>query len=481
MRPVSCVFVSIPNVLAGRYASAEMVAIWSPEAKIVAERRLWLAVLRAQAELGVAVPAGVVEDYERVLEDVDLASIAARERVTRHDVKARIEEFNALAGHEQVHKGMTSRDLTENVEQLQIRRSLELVFSHGVAVAARLADRAATYRDLVMAGRSHNVAAQATTLGKRFASAAQETLVALVRVARADRPVPAARHQGTDGHGAGHARPVRRGRGAAGVARIAGGGVSRVSQRCWTASGRCTRGRWTTTCVSALVQLGAGPSSFAHTVRLMAGHELVTEGFAPGQVGSSAMPHKMNTRSCERVNGLQVMLRGYASMAAELAGAQWNEGDVFCSVVRRVALPDAFFAIDGQIETFLTVLDEFGAYPAVIQRELDRYLPFLATTRILIAAVRAGVGRETAHEVIKEHAVAVALAMREQGEEPDLLDRLAADPRLPLDRAALDAALADRAAFTGAAGDQVDAVVAAVAELVAKYPEAAKYTPGAIL
>jgi adenylosuccinate lyase len=179
---VSCVFVSIPNVLAARYASAEMVAIWSPEAKVVAERRLWLAVLRAQAELGVEVPRDAVADYERVLEDVDLASIAARERVLRHDVKARIEEFNALAGHEHVHKGMTSRDLTENVEQLQIRRSLELVFSHGVAVLARLADRAVGYRDLVMAGRSHNVAAQATTLGKRFASAAQETLIALTRL-----------------------------------------------------------------------------------------------------------------------------------------------------------------------------------------------------------------------------------------------------------------------------------------------------------
>jgi len=134
------VFVTIPNVLANRYASDEMVAIWSPEAKVVAERRLWLAVLRAQAELGVDVPDGVVADYERVLEDVDLSSIAARERVLRHDVKARIEEFNALAGHEHVHKGMTSRDLTENVEQLQIRRSLELVHSHGVAVVARLAE-----------------------------------------------------------------------------------------------------------------------------------------------------------------------------------------------------------------------------------------------------------------------------------------------------------------------------------------------------
>jgi adenylosuccinate lyase len=474
------VFVTIPNVLANRYASAEMVAIWSPEAKIVAERRLWLAVLRAQAELGVQVPDVAIADYERVLDDVDLASIGARERVTRHDVKARIEEFNALAGHEHVHKGMTSRDLTENVEQLQVRRSLELVFAHGVAVVARLAERAATYRDLVMAGRSHNVAAQATTLGKRFASAAQETLVALTRLRELiDR------------------YPLRGIKGPMGTAQdmldLLGGDAAKLADleqrvaeflgfaRVLTSVGQVYPRSLDHDVVSALVQLGAGPSSLAHTIRLMAGHDLVTEGFAQGQVGSSAMPHKMNTRSCERVNGLQVILRGYGSMAAELAGAQWNEGDVFCSVVRRVTLPDSFFAVDGQIETMLTVLDEFGAYPAVIQRELDRYLPFLATTKVLMAAVRAGVGRETAHEVIKEHAVAAALAMREQGVEPNLLDRLAADSRLPLDRNAIDAALADRKAFIGAAGEQVDAVIAEVDALVARYPDAAKYAPGAIL
>ena len=244
---VSCVFVTIPNVLANRYASDEMVAIWSPEAKIVAERRLWLAVLRAQAELGVDVPDGVVADYERVLDDVDLASIAARERVTRHDVKARIEEFNALAGHEHVHKGMTSRDLTENVEQLQIRRSLELVHAHGVAVVARLAERAVSYRDLVMAGRSHNVAAQATTLGKRFASAAEEMLVGADAAARADRPLPAARHQGPDGHRAGHARPVRRRHRRGWPSSSGGSPNSWASQRFSPASGRSIRGRWTTT------------------------------------------------------------------------------------------------------------------------------------------------------------------------------------------------------------------------------------------
>jgi len=471
---------TIPDVLANRYASAGMVGIWSPAAKVVAERRLWLAVLRAQRELGVEVPEAALADYERVLEQVDLDSMAARERVLRHDVKARIEEFNALAGHEQVHKGMTSRDLTENVEQLQIRRSLELVHAHGVAVVARLAEHAISYRDLVMTGRSHNVAAQATTLGKRFASAAQETLLALTRIRELlDR------------------YPLRGVKGPMGTAQdmldLFDGDAARLDDlerrvaahlgfsAVLDSVGQVYPRSLDHEVVSALVQLGAGPSSLAHTVRLMAGHELVTEGFAPGQVGSSAMPHKMNTRSCERVNGLQVVLRGYASMTAELAGAQWNEGDVFCSVVRRVALPDAFFAADGMMETFLTVLEEFGAYPAVIDRELNRYLPFLATTKVLIAAVRAGMGRESAHEVIKEHAVAVALAMREQGIEPDLLDRLAADPRLPLDRAALDAALADRKSFTGAAGSQIDRVVAAVDELVSAYPQASAYTPGAIL
>src|SRR5689334_1331656 len=432
----------IPNVLAERYASPAITSIWSPEGKIRLERELWIAVMKAQRGLGLDIPEEAIAAYERVKDTVNVARIMERERVTRHDVKARIDEFCELAGHEHIHKGMTSRDLTENVEQLQILQSMRLVYRHGVAVCARLADRAVLYRDLVMAGRSHNVAAQATTLGKRFASAAQETLIALTRLRELiDR------------------YPLRGIKGPMGTAQdmldLLGGDAVKLAElerrvaeflgfaTVFVSVGQVYPRSLDHDVISALVQLGAGPSSLVHTIRLMAGHELVTEGFAEGQVGSSAMPHKMNTRSCERVNGLQVVLRGYASMAAELAGAQWNEGDVFCSVVRRVALPDAFFAIDGQTETFLTVLDEFGAYPAVIQRELDRYLPFLATTRILIASVRAGVGRETAHEVIKEHAVAVALAMREKGSEPDLLDRLAADPRLPLDRPALDAALAD--------------------------------------
>ena len=472
---------TIPNVLAARYAADDLVRIWSPEHKIVLERQLWLAVLRAQRDLGVDVPDGVVEDYEAVVDRVDMASIAARERVTRHDVKARIEEFSALAGQEHIHKGLTSRDLTENVEQLQVRASLELVRDRVVATLARLARLATEHETLVMAGRSHNVAAQATTLGKRFATVADEILVALGRLDDLLARYPLRGVKGPmgtsqdmldllDGSSAGLSDLESR------VAAHLG------FDRVLTSVGQVYPRSLDFDVVSALVQLVAGPSNLATTIRLMAGLELVTEGFQPGQVGSSAMPHKMNTRSCERVNGLAVVTRGYLSMVSELAGDQWNEGDVSCSVVRRVALPDACYATDGLFETFLTVLDEFGAFPAVIQRELDRYLPFLTSTKVLMAAVRQGVGREAAHEAIKEHAVTVALEMREKGaERNDLFERFAADDRLGLTAADLDALVTDPLSFTGAASAQIDSVVRRVEELVAAHPVAARYRPGAIL
>jgi adenylosuccinate lyase len=472
--------VVILDVLAARYASAELVQLWSPEHKVVLERHLWLAVLRAQADLGLPVEQQVLDDYQRVVPLVDLDSIAARERRTRHDVKARIEEFNALAGHQEIHKGLTSRDLTENVEQLLIRRSLEHVRERCVAVLATLAARAAEFAELVMTGRSHNVAAQATTLGKRFATAADELLTAFARLEELLTRYPLRGIKGPMGTAQDMLDLL--GGDPAALAKL----EQRVAEhlgfaRVLTSVGQVYPRSLDYEVLSCLVQLAAGPSSLTTTIRLMAGHELVTEGFQAGQVGSSAMPHKMNPRSCERVNGLAVVLRGYASMVAELAGAQWNEGDVSDSVVRRVALPDAFFAFDGLVETFLTVLAEFGAYPEVIDHEVQRYLPFLATTKILVAAVRAGLGRESAHAVIRDHAVAVAVAMREKAAGNDLLDRLAADSRLPFSRADLDALLADRLPFTGAAIEQVAAVVAAVDAVVDRYPDAATYRPGTIL
>jgi adenylosuccinate lyase len=473
MKPV------LPDVLASRYASQPMVELWSPDRKVRLERELWVAVMQAQRDLGVDIPAEAIDDYRAVIDAVDLASIEARERVTRHDVKARIEEFSALAGHEHAHKGMTSRDLTENVEQLQVRLALELVRDRMITALARLAERAAEHAALVMAGRTHNVAAQATTLGKRFANAGEELLHAYRRVDELLARYPLRGIKGPVGTQQDMLDLLRD---EATVDRLEASVLAHLGfGSTLTSVGQVYPRSLDLDVASALAQAVAGPSSLALTIRLMAGHELVTEGFAPGQVGSSAMPHKMNTRSCERIGGLAVVVRGYLSMVAELAGGQWNEGDVSDSVVRRVALPGAFLATDGLFETLLAVLDGFRAYPAVIERELTRYLPFLATTKLLMAAVRAGVGRERAHEVIQEHALAVAQALREGAAENDLAERLAADGRLRLDRDALDAVLADRAGFAGTALHQVDAFCRQVEAIVADHPEAARYRPEPII
>ena len=469
------------NVLASRYASRPMVDLWSPEAKVVMERELWIAVMEAQRELGVEIPDGVVADHRAVVDQVDLDSIRERERVTRHDVKARIEEFCALAGHEHVHKGMTSRDLTENVEQLQVRRSLDLVLDRTVAALARLARLAVEHEGLAMAGRSHNVAAQVTTLGKRFATAAEELLSAHRRVSDLLASYPLRGLKGPVGTQQdqldlldGDVTALDR------LERLVADHLG--FEGVLDSVGQVYPRSLDFDVVSALAQTAGGPANLARTIRLMAGNELATEGFRPGQVGSSAMPHKMNARSCERINGLAIVLRGHLAMVGGLVGDQWNEGDVSCSVVRRVALPDAFLATDGLFQTFLTVLDEFGVYPAVVERELRRYLPFLATTRVLVAAVQAGMGREEAHEVIKGHAVAAALALRVDGaSETDLLDRLAADGRLPLDRVTLDAVVEDPSAFAGNAPGQVAAVVERIAVVVAARPWAAAYDPEPIL
>ena len=462
------------SVLADRYASKEMRQIFSPESKIIAERKLWIAVARAQSKLGHAISDSVIADYEKVVTKVDLASIDAREKVTRHDVKARIEEFNALAGHEAIHAGMTSRDLTENIEALQIRVGLAIVHDKTVALLASLASKAAQYSDQPIAGRSHNVPAQITTLGKRFASAAEELLFAYERLLSLQTRYPMRGIKGPVGTaqdsidllGSSEAHQKLESSIAAEL------GFERVLD----STGQVYPRSLDYDVVTTLVQLATSPSSLATSIRLMAGAELVTEGFKAGQVGSSAMPHKMNTRSCERVNGLTVILRGYASMVSELAGDQWNEGDVSCSVVRRVALPDAFYAIDGLLETMLTVLNEFGAFPAVIAAELDRYLPFLATTKILMASVKAGVGREVAHEAIKEHAVAAALGMRE-GRANNFLDAISDDARIPFKRSELDALIGNPLEFTGDARQQVARVVSRIDAITSAHPAAAQYKP----
>lgn len=471
----------ISNVLAERYASPAIQAIWSAEGRIVLEREFWIAVMKAQRDLGLDVPAEAISAYEKAKDNVNPASIMAREKITRHDVKARIEEFNELAGHEQVHKGMTSRDLTENVEQLQVYRSLLIVRDKTVATLRRFRERAEEWSDLVLTARTHNVAAQPTTLGKRIAMFGEELLGALHAL---EAVISAYSVRGLKGAvGTQMDQLSLFGGDAAKVAELEKRVVAHLGMPAvWLNVGQVYPRSLDFRVVAALTDLCSGPSSFCKTLRLMAGHETASEGFAPGQTGSSAMPHKMNSRSCERVNGFHVILKGYLTMAAGLAGDQWNEGDVSCSVVRRVMLPDSFYTIDGMFETLLTVLDQMDAYEAVIAAETAHYLPFLMTTTIMMEAVKAGVGRETAHHAIKEHAVATVNDLRAGViDRNDLVERLADDSRLGMSREALDAILEKGDRESGAATAQVAAFAKAVRELESAHPEAAAYGPGSIL
>jgi adenylosuccinate lyase len=372
---------------------------------------------------------------------------------------------------------MTSRDLTENIEALQIRNGLQIVNDKVIALLARLGEKSALYADQPIAGRSHNVPAQITTLGKRFASSAEELLFAYERLNSLQERYPMRGIKGPVGTSQDSIYLLGSSDAHQKLEKIIATelGFTHVLD----STGQIYPRSFDYDVVTTLVQIAASPSSLATSIRLMAGAELVTEGFKAGQVGSSAMPHKMNTRSCERVNGLSVVLRGYASMVSELAGDQWNEGDVSCSVVRRVAMPDAFYAIDGLLETMLTVLDEFGAFPAVIAAELEKYLPFLATTKILMAAIKGGVGREVAHEVIKEHATKAALDMRE-GKANNLIAAIGADSRIPLDAAALAALIKNPIEFTGDARQQIARVVNRIDAITSAHSAAAQYKPGSI-
>jgi adenylosuccinate lyase len=393
---------STPNVLATRYATKEMVAIFDPVNKIIAERKFWITILNFQKKAGLPITDSDIAAYEKVINNVDLASIEKREKASRHDVKARIEEFNALAGVEKIHIGMTSRDLTENIELIQIRDGLNLMRRRTLETLFLLEKNITKYEKTYLVGRSHNVAAQVTTVGKRFATCGEELLFSLTALEELISRLPLKGLKGPVGSG-------QDGISALGSAKDLAKMEETIEkefgfENTLTSVGQIYPRSIDFEVVSKLLQIASAPSSMATTIRLMAGSGLASEGFKAGQVGSSAMPHKMNSRSSERINGMMVLLRGYTTMAADLAGDQWNEGDVSCSVVRRVVIPDSFYVADGLLHTFMTILTEFGIFEENINKELSENLPFLASTQILMSCVKAGMGREIAHEMIKKHA-----------------------------------------------------------------------------
>ncbi len=467
----------IPDILSSRYASPEISGIWSPEGKVILEREFWIVVMRAQKKLGVDIPESAIVSYEKVKSQINLESISKRERKLLHDVKSRIEEFCDLAGHQHIHKGLTSRDLTDNVEQVQIFRSLKIIRLKVIAVLHQMALWSLRTKTISIVARTHNVPAQPTTVGKRISMFGEEILFALKRLDHFIENYPMRGIQGAVGTRLDQFE-------------LMNGDEKKLSQlnklvlqhfdcsSVMNSVGQIYPRSFDLETVHSLITISSGISSFAKTLRLMAGHGLATEGFKEGQIGSSAMPHKMNARTSERICGFHHILNGYGAMISGISGDQWNEGDVSCSVVRRVALPGVFFAVDGQLEAALTVLNEMGFYEARIDEELMQNLPLLASTMLLMMAIKNGGGRENMHLAIKEHAIAVTEKIQKsKGNANEFARRIARDRRIPLSMKEIDKVLKNPENFSASAPEQADKFALSVEKWTSKFPDAKMIHP----
>ncbi|MBN1385428.1 adenylosuccinate lyase [Candidatus Woesearchaeota archaeon] len=471
------------NVLSDRYATDEMNSIWSDLEKTRRERRFWVEILKAEKQMGVDIPSPIIEAYESAIDVDNRDAIREMEAELRHDIKAKIQGFSGAAGvNGYIHRPLTSRDLTDNVEQWQIMDAAKLVFGKYVAILAAMDKKADAYANICLTARTHLQPAQLTLLGRRFSMWEEELLEHLAPFEDFIRDYPMRGIKGPVGTQfdlltlLGSSDKVDQME--AMVAESLG--FSRVLH----STGQVYPRSLDYSLLAHLSQVASSVENFANNMRLMASSELVTEGFKEGQVGSSAMPHKMNTRTSERVWGFAELLKMYADGGSRLSGAQLAEGDVSCSVVRRVILPDAFYASDGLCEAALTVFKEMGAYPAIISAEADRYLPFLATTEILNLAQTYGIDRETAHEVIKKHSIAAALGMRKSGTPPDLSSDLAVDPIFAgagISKSVLENLLQDREHFVGLALQQIGMVHDFAVPFFERYPTQAAYQPKDIL
>ena len=473
------------DVLSERYATNQMNAIFSAEGGIRLERDLWISVMDAERALGVPIPAEVIEKYRAARNQIDLNRIKEIELKTRHDVKAKIQAFSEAAGvqpkEQVVHWPLTSRDMDDNVWQTKIRRASDIALGKSVSVLKHFLDKARKYEDLILVARTHMQPAQLTTLGRRMSMWGEELLGWAEEFDAFKQDYPLRGIKGPVGTQSDLLKLLGSEAKVAELEQMVAAdlGFSRVL----SSPGQVYPRSMDYAVLSRLTGLSAGMESFSNTIRLMARNELATEGFKPGQVGSSAMPYKMNTRSAERIRSFANALKMYAMGASLNSGDQWEEGDVADSLLRRIIIPGAFYAADGLCETTLTVLNEMGPYPEVINREVDRYLPFVAMTELMSVATKAGMGREVAHEKIRKHAVAAALAMR-QGQEPRLVERLAKDPgfsRYGIDEEGIREMMRDREHFIGTARSQIREVAKKADPLIAKYDTWTTYEPQPIL
>ena len=439
-----------------RYASDEMQYIFSDDNKFRTWRRLWIALAKAEQRQGLAITDEQIDELEAHKDDINYEEAAAREKLVRHDVMSHVYAYGLQCPKAKgiIHLGATSCYVGDNTDVIIMRQGLELVRGKLIGVLSNLAKFAETYKDMPCLAYTHCQPAQLTTVGKRATLWMNEFYMDVQEIEHQAASLALRGVKGTTGTQAsfmelfgGNAEKVK----AVEADVCAQMGFDKVVPVC----GQTYSRKVDYNVLSALGGLAQSAMKMATDIRLLANFKEMEEPFEKNQIGSSAMPYKRNPMRCERICALARYLMIDVLNPAMTAGTQWFERTLDDSANKRIAMAEGFLAADAILNILLNVSDGLVVYPKVVRSRVMAELPFMASENIMMKAVKKGGDRQELHERLREHAVAAAAVVKQEGLPNDMISRVEADPAFGLTREEIEAELAPEA-FTGRAPEQVE-------------------------
>ena len=439
-----------------RYASDEMQYIFSDDNKFRTWRRLWIALAKAEQRQGLAITDEQIDELEAHKDDINYEEAAAREKLVRHDVMSHVYAYGLQCPKAKgiIHLGATSCYVGDNTDVIIMRQGLELVRGKLIGVLSNLAKFAETYKDMPCLAYTHCQPAQLTTVGKRATLWMNEFYMDVQEIEHQAASLSLRGVKGTTGTQAsfmelfgGNAEKVK----AVEADVCAQMGFDKVVPVC----GQTYSRKVDYNVLSALGGLAQSAMKMATDIRLLANFKEMEEPFEKNQIGSSAMPYKRNPMRCERICALARYLMIDVLNPAMTAGTQWFERTLDDSANKRIAMAEGFLAADAILNILLKVSDGLVVYPKVVRSRVMAELPFMASENIMMKAVKKGGDRQELHERLREHAVAAAAVVKQEGQPNDMIARVEADPAFGLTREEIESELQPEA-FTGRAPQQVE-------------------------
>lgn len=456
-----------------RYASKEMQYIFSEDNKFKTWRRLWIALAKAEQRQGLAITDEQIAELEAHRDDINYDVAVAREKECRHDVMSHVYAYGVQCPKAKgiIHLGATSCYVGDNTDILIMREALCAVRRKLLNVMALLAKFADTYKALPALAYTHLQPAQLTTVGKRATLWLHELYMDHEELELRQNSLALLGSKGTTGT-------------QASFVELFGGDDAKIKAveddiaadlgfaRVVPVSGQTYSRKVDYNVLSALSGVAQSAMKFGNDMRLLASFKEMEEPFEKNQIGSSAMPYKRNPMRCERICALARYVMVDTLNPAFTAGTQWFERTLDDSANKRIAVAESFLAVDAILNLMLSVCDGLVVYPKVIRSRVMAELPFMASENIMMSAVKKGGDRQELHERLRQHAIAAAATVKQEGLPNDMLKRIEADPAFGLTRAEIEAELRPEA-FCGRSESQVEEYLESVIRpLLAANPDA---------